>query len=89
IKVQCYSAESTPNFYMRPIEGLTVTVDLDKKEVVKISDTGRGIPVPRSNNTDYRYNAQEKLVGMESLNPISIEQLKGPSFKVEDGHIVK
>ncbi|GLU05642.1 hypothetical protein SLE2022_227310 [Rubroshorea leprosula] len=74
---------------MRPIEGLTVTVDLDKKEVVKISDTGRGIPVPRSNNTDYRYNAQEKPVGMEPLNPISIEQPKGPSFKVEDGHIVK
>ncbi|PKA57702.1 Primary amine oxidase [Apostasia shenzhenica] len=30
IKVQCYSRESTANFYMRPIEGLTVLV-LDKE----------------------------------------------------------
>ncbi|OMP10235.1 Copper amine oxidase, N2/N3-terminal [Corchorus olitorius] len=30
-------------------EGLTMMVDLDKMEVVKILDTGRGIPIPKSN----------------------------------------
>ncbi|KAB2038997.1 hypothetical protein ES319_D03G182600v1 [Gossypium barbadense] len=89
VKVLCYSKESTPNFYMRPIEGLVMTVDLDTLEVLKFSDTGREIPIPKSTDTDYRYTAQTKEPQMEPLNPISIEQPKGPSFRVEDGHIVK
>lgn len=35
IKVQCFSSQDTANYFMRPIEGLTLTVDLDKKEVMK------------------------------------------------------
>lgn len=89
IKVQCFSSQDTVNFYMRPLEGLTITVDLDEKEVVKFIDKGRGIPVPKATNTDYRYTAQEKPPEMEPLNPISIEQPKGPSFSIENGHIVK
>ncbi|XP_031266995.1 primary amine oxidase-like [Pistacia vera] len=89
IKVQCFSSEGTPNFYMRPIEGLTVTVDLDQKKIVKFSNTGRGIPIPKSSNTDYRYTAQVKPPELKPLNPISMEQPKGPSFIVEDGHVVK
>ncbi|KAK2979680.1 hypothetical protein RJ640_027260 [Escallonia rubra] len=89
IKVLCFSSQGTPNLYMRPIEGLTVTVDLDSKEVVKITDTGRAIPVPPATNTDYRYLAQGRPPEMDPINPISMEQAKGPSFRVEDGHIVK
>ncbi|KAF5176197.1 Amine oxidase, partial [Thalictrum thalictroides] len=33
VKVECFSNQGTVNFYMRPIEGLIVTVDVDKKEV--------------------------------------------------------
>ncbi|OMO51932.1 Copper amine oxidase [Corchorus capsularis] len=55
----------------------------------EISDTSRGIPVPKSSGTDYRYSAQKKPPQMELLNPISIEQPKGPSFRIEDGHRVK
>ncbi|XP_057463514.1 amine oxidase [copper-containing] gamma 2-like [Actinidia eriantha] len=89
VKVQCYSGQGTVNYYMRPIEGLTLTVDIDRREVVQFSDTGRAIPIPQSANTDYRYTAQDDAPKMEPLNPISIEQPKGPSFRVEDGHIVK
>ncbi|KAL7188702.1 hypothetical protein ACSBR1_038545 [Camellia fascicularis] len=89
MKAQCYSSQGTPNFYMRPIEGLTVTVDIDRKEVVKISDTSRGIPIPKGTNTNYRYTDQDKAPEMEPLNPISMEQPLGPSFRVEDGHVVK
>lgn len=89
VKVQCWSSRGTPNFYMRPLEGLTVTVDLDRREIVKISDTGRGIPVPGGAETDYRYSAQDRPVEMEPMNPISMEQPQGPSFKVEDGHTVR
>lgn len=90
IKVQCYSMKDTANFYMRPIEGLTVLVDLDTKEVLDISDTGKGIPIPKAVNTDYRYDTVgEHNRDMNLLNPISIEQPKGPSFVIEDGHTVK
>ncbi|XP_059657447.1 amine oxidase [copper-containing] gamma 1-like [Cornus florida] len=89
VKVQCFSSQGTPNFYMRPIEGLTVTVDLDKREVVKISDNGRGIPIPKGTNTDYRFTAQEMPPEMEPIGPISMEQPEGPSFRIEDGHMVK
>ncbi|KAB2088747.1 hypothetical protein ES319_A03G019400v1 [Gossypium barbadense] len=89
VKVLCFSNQGTPNFYMRPIEGLVMTVDLDTMEVLKFSDTGRDIPIPKSTDTDYWYTAQKKEPQMEPLNPISIEQPKGPSFRVEDGHIVK
>ncbi|KAE8710820.1 Primary amine oxidase [Hibiscus syriacus] len=90
IKVQCYSMKDTANFYMKPIEGLTVLLDMDTKEVVEISDTGRSIPIPKATNTDYRFSEQKKLQQeLKLINPISIEQPKGPSFIIEDEHLVK
>ncbi|KAG9454534.1 hypothetical protein H6P81_007438 [Aristolochia fimbriata] len=105
IKVQCYSMEGTANFYMRPIEGLTVLLDMDTREVVQISDLNREIPIPGATNTDYRF-AQVGGVNQEKskkkkkksllpsyatipLNPISIEQPMGPSFRIEEGHWVR
>ncbi|XP_076881763.1 amine oxidase [copper-containing] gamma 2-like isoform X1 [Bidens hawaiensis] len=86
IKVQCYSMEGTANFYMRPIEGLTVVLDMDTKQVVEITDKGKSIPIPKSAGTDYRFSAQSAKINL--VNPISIEQPKGPSFTIED-HLVK
>lgn len=28
-KVECFSKQGTPNYFMRPIEGITVIVDMD------------------------------------------------------------
>lgn len=92
IKVQCYSTEGTANFYMRPIEGLTVIVDMDTKEVVQIIDQGGDIPIPKSTGTDYRYEAAGDIIHKEMgkpLRPISIEQPEGPSFEVIDGHRIR
>lgn len=91
IKVQCFSLEGTANFYMRPIEGLTVLMDIDTKEVVEIRDVGRDIPIPKASNTEYRYSTylDTNRVIKGLTNPISIEQPKGPSFRIEDEHMVK
>ncbi|KNA23701.1 hypothetical protein SOVF_022440 [Spinacia oleracea] len=91
IKVQCYSMEDTTNFYMRPIEGLTVIVDMDTNQVVEISDNGKDIPIPKAANTEYRFAAQKNNIHhkIKPINPISIEQPKGPSFTVENGHMIK
>ncbi|KAK1384842.1 Amine oxidase [Heracleum sosnowskyi] len=88
VKVECFSSEGTTNFYMRPIEGIVVIVDMDKKEVLKITDNNRGIPIPKGENTDYRYVPQDRPMHMKPINPISMEQPNGPSFNVQDGHIV-
>ncbi|KAF8032881.1 hypothetical protein BT93_D1690 [Corymbia citriodora subsp. variegata] len=92
IKIQCFDQEGTSNYYMRPLEGLTMTVDIDRREIVEFSDSGRGIPIPKSTGTEYRYGSVEEEEGRDRvppLKPISMEQPDGPSFTVEDGHIVK
>ncbi|KAI3892169.1 hypothetical protein MKW92_050046 [Papaver armeniacum] len=89
-KVQCFSQQGTTNYYMRPIEGLTVTVDLEKKEILKIANTGNDIPIPKATDTDYQYSRQKKNkqpLNMKPINPISMEQPLGPSFTI-DGHTV-
>jgi len=87
IKVMCFSRAGTANYFMRPIEGLVVLVDMDAKKVLKIIDDGKDIPLPKAEGTDYRLSAQ-KYPLIPPLNPISIEQPQGPSFKI-DGHQVK
>ncbi|KAK6947637.1 Copper amine oxidase, N2-terminal [Dillenia turbinata] len=89
LKVQCFSGRGSSNFWMRPVEGLTLTIDIDQKKVVKFSDTGRRIPVPEDTNTEYQYGSHIDPPKMQPLNPISMEQPNGPSFRVENGHIVK
>uniref|UniRef100_A0A7N0U1Y7 Amine oxidase n=1 Tax=Kalanchoe fedtschenkoi TaxID=63787 RepID=A0A7N0U1Y7_KALFE len=89
IKVQCYTKKDTANFYMRPIEGLTVLVDMDERKVVEISDKGKHIPIPKPVNTEYRYTGLKSSGPNPGplTNPISIEQPDGPSFTV-NGHMV-
>ncbi|CAL5442193.1 unnamed protein product [Camellia sinensis] len=63
-------------------------LDMDTKEVIQISDEGRNIPIPKAADTDYRFSTINAQQQMNLLNPISIEQPKGPSFTIED-HLVK
>ncbi|KAG0460678.1 hypothetical protein HPP92_020975 [Vanilla planifolia] len=69
--------------------GLTVLVDMDTKQVIEISDEGRDIPIPKSDGTDYRFEAAGKNVFPKPLKPISIEQPEGPSFEVLGRHRVR
>ncbi|KAL6650489.1 hypothetical protein ACP70R_009414 [Stipagrostis hirtigluma subsp. patula] len=98
IKIQCFSAEGTANFYMRPIEGLTVLLDMDTKEVVHISDRGAGIPIAAAANTDYRYarHAEDdnagspRRGGLEDVRAPSMEPAAaGPGLELVDGHTVR
>ncbi|KMT11478.1 hypothetical protein BVRB_5g108020 [Beta vulgaris subsp. vulgaris] len=90
IKIQCFSMKDTVSLYMRPIEGLTIVVDLDTNQVVEISDHGRHIPIPNAVDIGYPNsgpnNTHKKT---KPINPISMEQPKGPSFIVENNHLIK
>ncbi|KAL0913851.1 hypothetical protein M5K25_017343 [Dendrobium thyrsiflorum] len=85
-KVQCFALfyNITANFYMSPVEGLTVLVDLDVGAVVWVRDEGRGIPVPTGEGTDYRYTGGAARPG------VMMERAGGGTgFEVEGGHMVK
>ena len=73
----------TDNGYARPIEGLSVLVDLNKMEVMRIDDYG-AIPLPPN---DGNYAAEFVGQFRQDLKPLEITQPEGPSFVV-DGHSV-
>ena len=49
----CFVAGATANFYARPIEGVTMVVDLDRMAIVGYRDRV-AYPVPKAEGTDYR-----------------------------------
>ncbi|KAI4317801.1 hypothetical protein L6164_025642 [Bauhinia variegata] len=72
----------TANFYMRPLEGVTVVVDLDEVRIVQYVDRFI-VPMPKAEGTEYRAS---KL--MKPPLGIAVTQPDGPRFKV-DGHTVR
>ncbi|KAK1259631.1 hypothetical protein QJS04_geneDACA010217 [Acorus gramineus] len=53
LKILCFYAEGTVNFFMRPIEGVTVVVDLDEMVITGYRDRVV-VPLPKAGGTDYR-----------------------------------
>ncbi|XP_021729842.1 primary amine oxidase-like [Chenopodium quinoa] len=87
VKIMCYSMKGTVNFYMRPIEGLFVIVDLDDMKVIDFKDR-EIVPLPKSEGTDYRDTMQPSpSYGRIPTKGVTMIQPNGPSFKI-DGHIV-
>ena len=72
------------NGYARPIEGVTVVVDLNSMEVVRVDDYGL-VPLPPSDIQNYGGNYGAEFVGKfrEDLKPLDITQPEGASFEVK------
>ena len=83
VYLSCWDTKGTANIYMRPIEGVTLVVDVTELKVIKYLDVLKR-PVPKSEGTDYRYSKQ-KGPFLSLPNPGVIEH---PSFTL-DGHNVK
>jgi len=77
-------SEPTDNGYARPIEGLVVIVDLNRKEVVRIEDHGVVPLPPKEGNWARAYITQAR----SGLKPLDVSQPDGPSFTVT-GHEVR
>lgn len=86
VKVMCYYLDGTVNLYMRPIEGVTVTVDLDTMEIVDYYDR-LIVPVPKAEGTEYR-ESEQKPPFFPGVKKIKISQPEGPSFNI-DGSVIK
>ncbi|CAB4261499.1 unnamed protein product [Prunus armeniaca] len=67
----------------RPLEGVSLLVDLDELKIVEYYDRAR-VPVPKAEGTEYRRSKQKPPFGPR-LNRFAIEQPDGPGFKI-NGH---
>lgn len=79
-KVQCYYLDGSGNLYMRPVEGVTVTVDLDEMKILGFRDR-YVVPIPKVDGTEYRESKLNPPF-LPPLNGIKMLQPDGPSFKV-------
>ncbi|KAL3626271.1 hypothetical protein CASFOL_029820 [Castilleja foliolosa] len=81
-----YSTGGTVNYYMRPIEGVMTTVDLDAMKVVAHRDRLM-IPMAKADGIDYRESKQRPLYD-NHIKGMTILQNDGPSFTL-DGYNVR
>ncbi|OMO61209.1 Copper amine oxidase [Corchorus capsularis] len=85
VKVMCYYMDGTVNIYMRPIEAITVTVDLEEMKILHFQDRLM-VPVPKAKGTDYRESEQRAPFGPE-LKRITVVQPDGPSFTIDGNRV--
>ena len=78
--------EGTVNLYMRPVEGITLVVDLDEMKITEYYDRLR-VPVPKAEGTDYRASEQKPPFGPR-LKGAATMQPDGPGFEI-DGHTIR
>nr|CAD1840463.1 unnamed protein product [Ananas comosus var. bracteatus] len=86
LKILCFLAGETVNFYMRPLEGITIVVDLDVMEIVEYEDRVQ-VPVPKAKGTDYRAAKQRPPFGPRT-KPGLVLQPEGSGIDV-DGHMIR
>ena len=86
LKLLCFYIDGTVNLYARPVEGITLVVDLDEMKIVEYNDR-LIVPVPKAERTEYRESKQKPPFGPR-LNGAALVQPDGPGFKI-DGHTVR
>ncbi|KAI3866367.1 hypothetical protein MKX03_029623 [Papaver bracteatum] len=75
IKIVCFYLDGTVNFYARPIEGITIMVNLDEMEVTEYTDRIMA-PLPKSEGTDYRKSKSKQskdVMAMQDERCIAID----------------
>ncbi|KAI3860332.1 hypothetical protein MKW92_003684 [Papaver armeniacum] len=85
-KILCFYLDGTVNLYARPIEGVTIVVNLDVMKVTEYTDRLR-VTMPKAEGTEYR-KAKLKLplLGQRSKGITAIQDGRG--FDI-DGHSIR
>jgi primary-amine oxidase len=82
VKLLCFYIKGTVNLYVRPLEGITLVVDLNVMKIVKYYDSFV-VSVPKSEGTEYRASKQKPPFG-PCLNGVTSFQPNGPGFKIDE-----
>ncbi|CAA0812296.1 Copper amine oxidase family protein [Striga hermonthica] len=85
VQVMCYYVDGTINFYMRPIEGIMATVDLDLMKIVGYHDR-QMIPVAKGDGVEYVESKQGPLYD-NRIKGMTILQQDGPSFTLDGNNV--
>ncbi|KAL8047889.1 hypothetical protein ABFX02_07G029100 [Erythranthe guttata] len=85
VAIMCYYIDGTVNFYMRPIDGVMATVDLDEMKIVDYRDR-LIVPVPKGGGTDYRESKQNPPFD-NGIKGVTILQSGGPSFTIVGNNV--
>lgn len=86
LMISCYYLNGTVNYHVRPLEGITVAVDLDELRVVEYRDRVR-VPLPKAEGTEYRWSMLKEPLGPH-LNHFNLVQPQGSGLKI-DGRMVR
>ncbi|KAF5193494.1 Primary amine oxidase [Thalictrum thalictroides] len=86
LKILCFYLDGTVNLYVRPIEGITVVVDLDEMKITKYYDRFV-VPVPKVDGLEYQSSKQKPPFG-PSVHGVTVAQPDGPGFMI-DGHTIR
>ena len=78
-----YKGKDRNNYYGAPIEGLSVTVDLNNRQVFKVRDTGI-VPFSKA-NFDYDEKTLSPL--QKALKPLRIQQPQGTTFQIKGNEV--
>ncbi|MCS6912948.1 MAG: primary-amine oxidase [Myxococcales bacterium] len=92
VRVMSFFLGSSSNRYARPLEGVVATVDLGRREVLAVTDTGvprsasgRPLPVPPEPGD---YDSRKVGPLRPPLRPLRITHPEGPNFTL-NGHEVR
>lgn len=87
-KMQCFvTGGGSANFYARPLEGVTLVVDLDRVAIVGYRDRVLE-PVPKAGGTDYRAEKLGPPFTGPATKPGVVVQPEGGGFQI-DGRVVR
>ncbi|KAL6658642.1 hypothetical protein ACP70R_004228 [Stipagrostis hirtigluma subsp. patula] len=86
-KMQCYVLVGTANYYARPLEGVTLVVDVDQMAIVGYKDRLM-YPVPKAEGTNYRADKVGPPFTGPVVAPGVVVQPEGRGFHI-DGRIVR
>ncbi len=86
MKVPCFVLPEKSNFYAKPVEGLYGLVDLEKRKVVEVVDTGV-VPTPKD-EWDYTEAGVEKRVKLRpKWNPAKLVQKGGANYTLNGSEV--
>ncbi|XWS13629.1 hypothetical protein CRYUN_Cryun36dG0053900 [Craigia yunnanensis] len=86
LKIPCYYLNGTVNMYLRPIEGISIAVDLEKMKISQYSDRFVA-PLPKAEGTEYRASMVTPPFGPR-LNGAPASQPGKTGLKI-DGNTVR
>ena len=81
--VTYYKGKDRNNYYGAPIEGLSVTVDLNNRQVFEVRDTGI-VPFSKA-NFDYDEKTLSPL--QKAPKPLRIQQPQGTTFQIKGNEV--